>query len=336
MERPKTPTILDIAAAAGVSKSAVSRALSGQGGVSLETRKRIADAAERMGYVANAMARSLASARTRTLGVVLRDVKKPYYAYLQAGMQVQAERRDYRIVTTTNAGELEVEDALREITNLISLQVEGLVIAPARLPSAKYVPFLERVPIVVVGRREMNRGISSVAFDDIDGGHSLAQHLLQLGHRKIAVLLVDAGYSPRFSSCGLAMVDSIRAAGGTPVVWDMPTDLVTTEVVRSKLDHSDVTAIMCPTDSSAMDLLEVLRQRGNSASADYAVTGYDGFGPLAAPYIGLTTFRNPIEEVGRTAIDLLVDRIEGRTDQDRFVTLRGVVVPGRTAGKPPA
>jgi DNA-binding LacI/PurR family transcriptional regulator len=115
----------------------------------------------------------------------------------------------------------------------------------------------------------------------------------------------------------------------------MPTDLVTTEVVRSKLDHSDVTAIMCPTDSSAMDLLEVLRQRGNSASADYAVTGYDGFGPLAAPYIGLTTFRNPIEEIGRTAIDLLVDRIEGRTDQDRFVTLRGVVVPGRTAAKPP-
>lgn len=151
MDRARTPTIVDVAAEAGVSKSAVSRALLGQGEVSQDTRKRIEDAAKRLGYVANAMARSLASSRTKTLGVVLRDVKKPYYAYLQAGMQAQAERRDYRIVTTTNAGELEVADALREITNLISLQVDGLVIAPARLPSADYVPFLERVPIVVAG-----------------------------------------------------------------------------------------------------------------------------------------------------------------------------------------
>ncbi len=335
MSRPKTPTILDIAAAAGVSKSAVSRALSGQGEVSPESRKRIEATAKRLGYVANAMARSLVSSRTKTLGVVLRDVKKPYYAYLQAGMQAQAERRDFRIVTTTNAGVLEVEDALREITNLLSLQVEGLVIAPARLPPAEYVPFLGRVPIVVAGRREISRGISSVACDDADGGHSLAEHLLQLGHRKIAVLLVDGNYSQRYHAPGLAMIDCIRAGGGTPTVWETPTDLVASDVVRSELGAADVTAIMCPTDSSAVEVLEFLRQRGDSTLARYSVTGYDGFGPLAAPYIGLATFRNPIEEVGRTAIDLLVDRIEERTDQDRFVSLRGVVVPGRTARKAP-
>jgi len=335
MTRPKTPTILDIAAAAGVSKSAVSRALSGQGEVSPESRKRIEVTAKRLGYVANAMARSLVSSRTKTLGVVLRDVKKPYYAYLQAGMQAQAERRDFRIVTTTNAGVLEVEDALREITNLLSLQVEGLVIAPARLPPADYVPFLGRVPIVVAGRREISRGISSVACDDADGGHSLAEHLLQLGHRKIAVLLVDASYSQRYHAPGLAMIDRIRAGGGVATVWETSTDLVASDVVRSELGTADVTAIMCPTDSSAMEVLEFLRQRGDSTFARYSVTGYDGFGPLAAPYIGLSTFRKPIEEIGRTAIDLLVDRIEERTDQDRFVSLRGVVVPGRTARKPP-
>jgi DNA-binding LacI/PurR family transcriptional regulator len=331
MERAKTPTIVDIAAEAGVSKSAVSRALLGQGEVSKEKRKRIEDAAKRLGYVANAMARGLVSSRTRTLGVVLRDVKKPYYAFLQAGMQSQAEKRDYRIVATTNAGELEVEDALREIRNLISLQVDGLVIAPARLPSEEFVGFLERVPIVVAGRHETSRGISSVAVDDTDGGHALAQHLIQLGHRRIAVILVDKDYSLRYGTRGLAMVEAIRAAGGTPVPWEAPTDLHSDEIVAARLDGSGVTAIMCPTDPAALDVLEVLRLRGASALDQYAVTGYDGYGPLAAPFLGLTTFRQPIEEMGRTAIDLLIDRIEGRTDQDRFVSLRGTVVPGRTA-----
>lgn len=332
MERAKTPTIVDIAAEAGVSKSAVSRALLGQGEVSREKRKRIEDAAKKLGYVANAMARGLVSSRTRTLGVVLRDVKKPYYAFLQAGMQSQAEKRDYRIVATTNAGELEVEDALREIRNLISLQVDGLVIAPARLPSEEFVGFLERVPIVVAGRHETSHGISSVAVDDIDGGRALAQHLIQLGHRSIAVVLVDPDYSLRYSTRGRAMVEAIKAAGGTPVVWDAPTDLHSDEIVEARLDGANVTAIMCPTDPSAIDVLEVLRRRGDAALSHYAVTGYDGYGPLAAPFLGLTTFRQPIEEMGRTAIDLLIDRIEGRAEQDRFVSLRGVVVQGRTAG----
>jgi DNA-binding LacI/PurR family transcriptional regulator len=331
MERAKTPTIIDIATEAGVSKSSVSRALLGQGRVNEATRKRIEEAANRLGYVANAMARGLVSARTKTLGVVLRDVRKPYYAYLQAGMQSQAERRDYRIVATTNAGELEVADALREIKNLISLQVDGLVIAPARLPSAQFVPFLERLPIVVAGRHEKSRGISSVACDDTDGGHTLAQHLIELGHRRIAVVLVDKSYSLRYSSRGNAMIDAISSAGATPIVWNSPTDLAAAEIVRARIGDADVSAIMCPTDTAAMDVLEVLRQRGKSALADHAVTGYDGFGPLAAPYLGLTTFRQPVEEMGRTAVDLLIDRIEGRTDQDRFVSLRGLVVPGRTA-----
>lgn len=330
MVKAKTPTILDIAAEAGVSKSAVSRALRGDVDVSPENRKRIEEAAHRLGYVANAMARGLVSSRTRTLGVVLRDVKKPYYAYLQAGMQAQAERRDYRIVATTNAGELEVEDALREIRNLISLQVDGLIIAPARLPSAAYVPFLQRAPIVIAGRRETHQGISSVACDETEGGFLLGQHLVQKGHRRIAVIQVDASYSERYSSRGKGMINGLQSSGITPVVWASPSDLASAEIAASQLRSTDVTAVMCPTDAAAMDVLEVLRQNGKTIE-DMSVTGFDGYGPLAAPYIGLTTFRQPVEEMGRTAIDLLIDRLEGITNEDRFTLLRGQVVAGRTA-----
>lgn len=331
--RPRTPTIVDIAVEAGVSKSAVSRALLGQGDVRPETRRRIEEAATRLGYVANAMARSLVSSKTRTIGVVLRDVRKPYYAYLQAAMQARAEQRDYRIVATTNAGELEVDDALREIKNLLSLQVDGLVIAPARLPSAQYSSFADRVPLVVAGRQEKTPGISSVACDDTDGGHALAKHLLQLGHRRIAVVLVDADYSARYHARGSAMIKAITAAGRHAVTLHAETDMASADAVKALGDEA-ASAIMCPTDAAALDVLEVLHARGPSSLAAHSVTGYGGYGPLASPFIGLTTFRTPQEEVGRTAIDLLVDRIEDQTKHDRFVSLRGAVVPGRTAQRP--
>lgn len=331
MERSRTPTIIDIAAEAGVSKSAVSRALLGQGDVSPETRKKIEDAASRLGYVANAAARNLVSSRTKTIGVVLRDVRKPYYAYLQASMEEQAERRDYRIVATTNAGEAEVEDAIREIRNLISLRVDGLIIAPARLPTPEFAPFLGRVPIVVAGRQESAHGISSVAVDDADGGRALAEHLINLGHSRIAVLLVDRSYSPRYHARGRGMIEAIRGHGYVPVALNTPTDLATAETLGAELEDIAVSAVMCPTDAAALEVLETLRTRRDESAQQISVTGFDGYGPLAAPFIGLTTFRVPQEEIGRTAVDLLIDQIEGRTESERFVSLRGVLVPGRTA-----
>ncbi|MFL5999276.1 MAG: LacI family DNA-binding transcriptional regulator [Streptomyces sp.] len=329
--RGKAPTILDIAAEAGVSKSAVSRALSGQGEVSAATRDRVELAARKLGYVANAMARGLVASQTKTVGVLLRDVTRPFYAWLQTAMQRAAEDRGYQIVTATSAADLGVADALRALTSLVSLQVDGLVVSSARLPSEEIVPFIERVPIVVAGRRETSRGITSVFCDDADGGTMLAEHLLQLGHGRIAVVLTDQSYSLSQYARGISMIERIRAAGKTAVVWEAASDREAGQVITDRIDGSGVTAIMCPTDSAAVDALEVLRRRGESAPEEYTVTGYDGFGPLATPYLGLTTFRQPVEEIGRTSIELLIDRIEGKTDQDRLVELRGTLVEGRTA-----
>lgn len=333
--RGKAPTILDIAAEAGVSKSAVSRALAGQGEVSTETRERVEGAARRLGYVANAMARGLVTSRTRTVGVLLRDVTRPFYGLLQSGMQRAAEERGYQIVIVTSAADPGVTDALHALKILVSLQVDGLVVSSARLPSEEIVPFIERVPIVVAGRRETSRGITSVFCDDADGGTVLAEHLLQLGHERIAVVLIDKSYSLSQYARGISMIERIRAAGKTAIVWEVATDREAFQVITDRIDGAGATAIMCPTDSSAVDALEVLRQRGKSAPEDCTVTGYDGFGPLDTPYLGLTTFRQPVEEIGRTSIDLLLDRVEGKTDQDRLVELRGSLVEGRTAGRPP-
>lgn len=330
-KRAKAPTILDIAVEAGVSKSAVSRALLGQGEVSEGVRERVEGAAAKLGYVANAMARGLVSARTRTIGAVLRDMTRPFYGELFAGMQLGAETRGYQVVTVTSTGDLEVADALRTLKSLISMQVDGLVIASARLPSEQIVPFIDRVPIVVAGRAETSPGITSVFSDDDFGGRAIARHVLALGHARIAVLLVDRAYSLSQHGRGEAMVEQIRDAGYSPVVWRIGTDADAAAAVAARLGSAAVDVIMCPTDGAAIDVMEVLRQLGRSTPEDMSVTGYDGIGPLAAPFFGLTTLRVPVKEIGRMSMELLIDRIEGAAQGDRLVALKGQLVEGRTA-----
>src|ERR1700730_10328081 len=115
------------------------------------------------------MARGLVTSQTRTVGGGRRDITRPFYALLQAGMQHAAEERGFQVVTVTSASDLGVDGALQALKGLISLQVDGLVVASARLPSDKIVPFIDRVPIVVAGRRETSRGITSVYCDEADG-----------------------------------------------------------------------------------------------------------------------------------------------------------------------
>jgi len=328
--KTKTPTIKDIAVEAGVSKSAVSRALLGQGEVSPATKDRVERAAHKLGYVANAMAAGMRTSATRTLGVVFRDVTRPFYAELYAAMQQRAEVRGYRVVTATSAGELDVADALGALRALISLQVDGLIIASAKLPSEQITPYVDRVPIVVAGRKESHPAITSVYCDDIDGGTALASYLLQLGHRRIAVPLVDEAYSLSQHTRGSAMIEKITRSGAEAVVHPVPSDLATVEVVDSALSDPSITAMMCPTDSSMMDVLEALRLLAKSAPADLSITGYDGLGPLAAPFLGLTTYHQPVVEIGHSAIDLLVDSIADSTRIGDHVALTGHVVRGRT------
>lgn len=331
--RSKAPTIRDVAAAAGVSKSAVSRALLGHGEVGAQVRELVEDAARRLGYVGNALASGLTNPRTFTLGVVLRDVRRPFYAELQASMQSQAEKCGYQIVTVTSGSELEVADALRSFERLVAMQVDGLIIASARLPSEQIVPFVDRVPIVVAGRGETSAGITSVFCDDTDGGSRLARRLLSLGHEKIAVMLVERSYSLSQNTRGQAMIETIRTGGASVSVWPVANDSAATATTQT-MGSTEVTAVMCPTDAAALDVMEVLRLRGLEVPTDVSVTGYDGFGPLAAPYIGLTTFRVPIREMGRTSVELLIDKIDVEEEHDRLVTLRGKVIEGRTAATP--
>ncbi|BCW44748.1 LacI family transcriptional regulator [Arthrobacter sp. StoSoilB5] len=327
--RRKAPTILDIAAEAGVSKSAVSRALLGQGEVSDVTRERVEAAARRLGYVANAMAAGLRS-RTRTLGVVLRDVNRPYYSRLFAALQEQAETRGYRLVAMTSAGELEVDDAIGAMKSLISLQVDGLILASAQLDSELVKPYIDRVPMVVAGRMELGT-VSGVYGDEADGGRQLADYLLDAGHRRIAVGVVDQAYSRSQHLCTSAMVEQITKRGAAAVAIEVGSDWDLVANMDRIVEDTSLTALMCPTDAAMVDVLEVLRQRGLSCPDDLSVTGYGGIGALAQPFFGFTSFRQPVDHIGAQAVDLIIRAIDADGNLERtHIAIGGSLIPGRT------
>lgn len=332
-ERTRPPTIIDVARTAGVSKSAVSRALLGQGEVSESVRQRVREAADELGYVANAMARGLVSERTKTLGVVLHDVTDPFAGYLHVAMQTRATELGYAVVTATSPGDLTLDNAVTALRTLVSLQVDGLLVCSARFPSERVLPFVDRVPVVAAGRRET--ALPSVCVDDEDGGRRLAEHLLELGHRSVAVILIDGEYSYSQHLRGVAMIERLRSAGVRVTVREAATNADVEGVLPGLLAVPGLTAIMCPNDRTQVTVMEHCRAAGVAVPGRLSVTGFDGIGPLTTPLLGLTTFRQPIEQLGRVSVDLMISAIEEGAVENDQVLLRGELVPGGTAARPP-
>ena len=329
--RGQQPTIVDVAAHAGVSKSAVSRVLSGSGRFSDQTRDRVERAVAELGYVANAMARGLVSGRTHTIGMLVRDASSMVYAALHAVMERRASELGYRMVTTTGVGR--VEDEKAALAALVSMRVDGLVVCSGLMPATEIAEFAPRLATVVAGRPELHPALSSVYCDEVGGGSDIADVVVDAGHRTVVVLTVPVGDALTQHARTAAMLDRVAARGGTAIAvgagFARTPDEIAGDVLHA-VRGSGATVVMCPTDRLLLDLCDALARRGISVPEDLSVTGFDGVFPLSADWIGLTTLRQPVEQIGQQAIDLVVGHID---DPDRRVehrSLRGTVLPGRT------
>ncbi|MFB2556367.1 LacI family DNA-binding transcriptional regulator [Herbiconiux liangxiaofengii] len=333
---PAVPTIHDVAARAGVSKSVVSRALSGAGGVAAATVDRVQAAAAELGYVANANARGMSAHRTHTLGVFVRDAATPFYGHLLTAFQERASASGYRVVTATGAGSFSIAEERRALETLVSLRVEGLIVCSGALPVGDILPFARRIPTVVAGRPEVDDQVSSVYCDEFGGGEGLADHVLALGHRRIAVMTFQPASSMTQAARTQAMIARLRTAGAD--VLPLPAEEFGVEadgvdaLVQAALDADGVTALMAPSDSWAVAVLEALRRRGLSAPADISVTGYDGVTPHLSELLGLTSWRQPLGVIGSLSVDEVVDQIDGRSTGTSHRAVDGELIPGRTLG----
>lgn len=327
MARTRT-TLRDIARHVGVHPSTVSRVLNPatRSMVSVEIAERIIEAAAVLGYRPNPIAYGLRTNRSFTIGVLVPDLTNPVFPPIMRGIETTLEAAGYIAILANSDN-----DATRERTILDAMrgrQVDGLILATAHLDDPLVAECLgEETPLVLINRKPEQSGVSSVVNDDVEGIAKAVDHLVDLGHTRIAHI---AG--PQTLSTGLARYEGMQAAMAARGIAIDPGLFVFCELFNMEegrrccealLDRgTDFTAIVAAHDLLAIGCYETLAARGLSCPDDVSITGYNDIPMVDRLNPPLTTLRTPLREIGVAAATCLLERLA-----DAGAPAREIVVP---------
>ena len=303
MER--RPTLEDVAARAGVSRALVSIVMRGAPGASAQTRDRVHQVADELGYRPDPRARRLRQHRTRLIGVTF-AVGQEFHADLVDGVYVAAEQLGYDVVLS---GVTPHRDEPRALRTLVDDRCEGLVLIGPQAPTRQLGELADRLPVVVLARRI--RGVDAVRSDDAAGAILGTEHLLELGHRRIAYL--DGGRAPGAAE---RLRGYRRATGAAGVVEEVrPGGLTERDgaaaATRMLAERELPTAVFAFNDRCALGVIDVLIRAGISVPQQVSVLGFDD-SPLAGlAHVNLTTVRQDAMGLSGAAVRRLVGRLDG-------------------------
>jgi DNA-binding LacI/PurR family transcriptional regulator len=330
--RRYAPTILDVAERAGVSKSLVSLVMREAPNVSDDKRKAVLAAARELGYRPNAAARSLARQRTYLMGVMVSDFGNPFFSELLEGIEEAALLADFRPLF--NTGSRVPEREVMALETLLQLRIEGLVLASPRFDDLLMAEIPRTVPVVVVGKVSSTAGVDVVMNDDHYGARLVVDHLTALGHRRIVHIhgIPGAGAAPRADG----FVDAMTAHGLEPILVEGGfTEAAGVAGARAVLDmHELPTAIFAANDVAAVGVMRVMESAGLRIPADISLIGYDNVDLASLEHISLTTVDQPRREMGTIAVEMLLERIEGRRSRGKRVTVEPTLVERATTAPP--
>ncbi|MFI9341721.1 LacI family DNA-binding transcriptional regulator [Streptomyces sp. NPDC052773] len=332
----RPPTIRDVAEHAGVSKSLVSLVLRGSPQVRPEKRDAVLRAVRELGYRPNAAARTLSEQRSRTIGVLLHDLRNPWYVDLLEGLNSVLHTAGLRTVLAD--ARLNRRTGQDPAGPFLDLGVDGLVVVGTLPDPAALGPAAARIPVVVAGAREtVPPGVDLVAGDDTRGARLVTEHIVGLGHRRIAHI---AGYGAvgelRRRSFEATMRDHGLAADALVEPSDMTEEGGYRATVRLLGRADRPTAVLAVNDIAAVGALSAAAELGLRVPHDLSVTGYDNTAVARLRHLWLTTVDHAGHEVGRHAARCLLDRFErpggaGRTHLAApTLEIRGTTAPPLT------
>lgn len=334
-------SIKDIARAAGVSHSTVSRALRNSTLIRPATRTRIQELARQMGYSPDTIARSLVTGRTRTVGIVVTTIADPFVAEVVRGVENRALPSGYSAILASSGGEPEREVAAVEM--LRAKRVEAVIVTSSRV-GALYLDRLEqqKVPVVLINDHSADAGpyTFSVTVDNRGGGRLAAEHLLALGHRRIAFVAAapghsdsverQAGYAEALAAHGLAWDPALVLAGDGRAEGGAAAFAALVALPQRP------TAVFCYNDMTAIGLLRAARLAGLRVPQDLSVVGFDDI--VYASYVvpTLTTISQPTTALGECAMDMALALAGGAPGPvDSHVVMPGHLVVRESSGPPP-
>jgi len=336
---PHDVTIKDIASKVGISYATVSRALNGKYGVKADTREKVLKAAKRLGYRPNAIARGLVTRRTMTIGLIVPDIKNPFYPEVAGGVEDAAHEANYGVLLCNSNWREESER--QYVSLLLERRVDGIIVAPIS-NGAEFIDarMRGRTPVVYVSNRPHRTESSYVIIDNARGGFLATRHLLEAGYAPVGFLGSAEGSETgkgRFNGYRRALSRHGQAYDARYVrVGDMM-QVSGYRMFREMFDAGDLPrAVFVENDLMALGCIQAARECGLKVPEDVAIVGFDDIPFASFPEVQLTTVRQPTYDMGRTAVEILLEsighgkeRVEDRA-KPRQVVLKPQLVVRRT------
>lgn len=315
--------IKDVAAAAGVSTATVSRVLSDHPHVRAEVRDRVLAAVAELEYRPNLLARSLRAQQTNTIGLILPDIRNPFFAGISRAVEDIAYEHGMTVILCNTDENPEREALYLEVMR--AEQVSGVILSSTQR-IARLADLNLDVPVVLVDRAFKNSDVDAVLLDNMSAAAELTTHLLERGYRRIAALIGDTNTTGRERQRGYEA--ALREYGLAPIQSLM-------KIVRPRIDTGCAAAIELleagqPPDAIlagnsllTAGALQAIRERNLRIPQDVAVVGFDE--PLWASLVepAITTMAQPTDDIGKTATELLLQRIAEPQRPARKVILQG-------------
>jgi LacI family transcriptional regulator len=300
----------DVAREAGVSVATVSHLLNGTRYVSPEVAQRVNAAIERLGYRPNRVAKSLREDRTRSFGLALPDVSNPFFASVLKGVQAALAREDFAVLVADAANDPALERI--NLEGLLERRVDGLLIVPVGGEPA--LPRQQGCAAVAIDRMPRDWKGSAVLSEHGVGGALAAEHLGELGHRKVAVIAGRAEITSASERLDGFLKAAHRLGFEGRAEWRLRAPFTIAggeEAARRLLGNPGFTAVVCGNDAVAVGVMQVLRSAGVIVPDEVSVVGCDDslLARLAQP--SLTTIAQDAEKLGRCAVELLREAIAG-------------------------
>ncbi len=303
-------TIYDVAKYAGVSTATVSKVVNGTGRISKVTSSRVVRAIEELRYHPSIIASALKKNQTYSIGLLVPDITNPFYAELTRAVEDEALSRDYFVLVSSTDNTPEREK--KQLQLLMRKQLDGLIIATSDEPSNDTLEMLRtnELRVVFIDRVVPNSPYPLVATDHYIGGYQATEHLIQLGHRKLAILAEPLylrpslerlkGFTAALEAYGLPHDSSplLSRGFGAKAGYELAQRLL--------LNKELPTAVFATNDLLALGLLQKFHEAGISIPDQLSLVGYDDTQMAKMVSPPLTTIAQPISEMGRIAVDYLL------------------------------